>query len=108
MDHELKAWTEQQTLELHTVAAEQQRLADAVGLLSREVANLAITLAPRQSDGPSPLEQLLAQMVAQGQEQLHHLRNLTKWAGRMESEGLSDPRGRLNGNGKANGRNAPS
>ena len=108
MDPELTAWTDRQTGLLQSVVSEQQRLADAVSLLAREIANIGMLLAPRGGDGPTPLEQLLAQLVAQGQEQVRLLRHLTHWARRMEGgTGSNDARSRAAGDGKPNGPSTP-
>ena len=101
MDPELRSWTQRQEAATQEIAADQKRLADAVTLLSREVANIAMMLAPRASEGESPLEQLLAQLAAQGKEQLTLLRNLGQAVGRIErgqtgTGGPSSPR--ANGN----------
>ena len=108
MDPELTAWTDRQTSLLQSVVSEQQRLADAVSLLAREIANIGMLLAPQGGDCPTPLEQLLAQLVAQGQEQVRLLRHLTHWARRMEGgAGSNDAGGRAAGNGKPNGPSTP-
>lgn len=103
MDAELRAWTEDQNRAVADLLAAQQRANDQLVLMTRELANIAMMLAPRISEGPSPLEQLLAQLVAQGQEAISHLRDLVQQGRRIEAkldgDGLHPrPEG---GNGKA-------
>lgn len=106
MDPELRAWTQKQDAAQADMAAEVKRMADQLMLLTREVANIAMMLAPKISEGPSPLEQLLAQLVAQGQEAISHLRNLAQQGSRIEAKldgGTGAPPLPTNrtGNGKA-------
>ena len=103
MDTEFRAWAEKQDATLADLVGAQKRGNDQLVLIGRELANIAMMLAPRISDGPSPLEQLLAQLVAQGQESLDHLRRLVRQSTRIEEKlgidaGVPRP---LNGNGKA-------
>ena len=103
MDAELRVWTEDQNTTLAGLAAAQQRGNDQLVLICRELANIAMMLAPKISEGPSPLEQLLAQIVAQGQESLSHLRDLVQQGQRIEAKLDADaaPRRPSDGNGKA-------
>ena len=101
MDRELRGWAEEQTAATQAIAAEQQRLADAVTLLAREVAAIGMMLAPRASEEPSPLEQLLAQLVAQGKEQLFLLRALAREA--VQPEGGDETANGTRRPGNANG-----
>ena len=103
MDAELRAWTEDHNKAVDDLAMSQQRTNDQLVLITRELANIAMMLAPRTSEGPSPLEQLLAQLVAQSQEGIEHLRNLVQQGKRIEGKlGENDPYHRSEGaNGKA-------
>lgn len=104
MDAEFRAWTEAQDTTLARLAATQQQGNDQLVLINRELANIAMMLAPKISEGPSPLEQLLAQIVAQGQESLGHLRDLVQQGQRIEAKlsGDAPPASHSpNGNGKA-------
>ena len=102
MDAQLRAWTEDQARAVADLAASQQKTNDQLLLITRELANIAMMLTPRTSEGPSDLELLLAQLVAQGQEGVGHLRNLVKQGKRIEDKlGGDDPFQRL---GEANGK----
>lgn len=103
MDAELRAWTDEQNRVIADLSASQQRANDQLVLITRELANIAMMLAPRISEGPSPLEQLLGQLVAQGQESIGHLRDLVQQGRRIEAKLDGDgPSPRLaGGNGKA-------
>ena len=92
MDTELRTWTEDQNRAVAGLSASQQRANDQLVLITRELANIAMMLAPRISEGPSPLEQLLAQLVAQGQESISHLRDLVQQGKRIEAKLDSDDR----------------
>ena len=103
MDTELRTWTEDQNRAVADLSASQQRANDQLVMINRELANIAMMLAPRISEGPSPLEQLLAQLVAQGQESITHLRDLVQQGKRIEAKlDRHDPHPRrAGGNGKA-------
>ena len=103
MDTELRTWTEDQNRAVADLSASQQRANDQLVMITRELANIAMMLAPRISEGPSPLEQLLAQLVAQGQEAISHLRDLVQQGKRIEAKLDGDaPHTRpAGGNGKA-------
>ena len=103
MDAEFRAWSQQQDAAVSGLTADVKRQADQLLLLTREVANIAMMLAPKISEGPSPLEQLLAQIVAQGQESIALLRDLVQEGDRIEAKlGTAPPPSRpLNENGKA-------
>lgn len=102
MDPGLRAWTEAQAKAVADLAAAQQKTNDQLVLITRELANIAIMLTPQVSEGPSPLELLLAQLVAQGQESVGHLRDLVKQGGRIEAKlnGDPPPPRSTNGNGR--------
>ena len=91
MDAELQTWTEKQDKAVVDLAASQQKANDQLVLITRELANIAMMLTPQVSEGPSPLELLLAQLVAQGQESVGHLRDLVKQGGRIEAKLNGDP-----------------
>jgi len=103
MDIELRTWTEDQNTAVADLSASQQRANDQLVMITRELANIAMMLAPRISEGPSPLEQLLAQLVAQGQETISHLRDLVQQGKRIEARlDRDDPQLRpADGSGKA-------
>ena len=103
MDTELRTWAEDQNRAVADLSASQQRANDQLVLITRELANIAMMLAPRTSEGPSPLEELLAQLVAQGQESISYLRDLVQQGERIEAKLDKDaPHPRpAGGNGKA-------
>lgn len=103
MDAEFRAWTEEQGTTLAGLADAQTRARDQLVLINRELANIAMMLSPKITEGPSPLEQLLAQLVAQGQESLGHLRDLVQQGKRIEAklDGDAPPPRSTNGNGQA-------
>jgi hypothetical protein len=84
MDSELRSWLQRQEAETKAIAVDQKRQADALTIMSRELANLTELLTPKTGDAESPLEQLLAQLVAQGKEQLILLRHLGQLMHRIE------------------------
>jgi hypothetical protein len=84
MDSELRSWLQRQEAETKAIAVDQKRQADALTIMSRELANLTELLTPKTGDAESPLEQLLAQLVAQGKEQLILLRHLGQLMNRIE------------------------
>ena len=86
MDTELRTWTEDQNRAVAELSAFQQRANDQLVLITRELANIAMMLAPRISEGPSTLEQLLAQLIAQEQEAIDHLRDLVQQNKRIEAK----------------------
>ena len=103
MDAGLRAWTEDQAKAVADLAASQQKTNDQLVLITRELANIAMMLQPKISEGPSPLELLLAQLVAQSQEGIDHLRSLVRQGKRIEAKlGGDDPYHQPDGaNGKA-------
>ena len=104
MDPELRAWTERQNKAMDDLAAGQQRGNDQLLMITRELANIAMMLAPRESEGPSALEELLAQLVAQGQESVGQLRKLVRQGDRIEAKIVGQavpPAGSMHGNGSA-------
>lgn len=102
MDAELRTWTEDQNRAVADFSSAQQRANDQLAMISRELANIAMMLAPRINEGPSPLEQLLAQLVAQGKESISHLRDLVQQGKRIEAKLNGDDRHPqpADGNGK--------
>ena len=92
MDAELRAWTEDQNRANTALLSAQQSTNDQLVMMGRELANVAMMLAPRISEGPSPLEQLLAQLAAQGQEAIGHLRELVQQNKRIEARLGGDDR----------------
>lgn len=102
MDAEFRAWTDHQNTTLTDLADAQKRGNDQLALINRELANIAMMLSPKISEGPTPLEQLLAQLVAQGQESVGHLRDLVQQGKRIEAklDGDSPPPRSTNGNGQ--------
>ena len=103
MDAEFRTWTEHQNESLTDLAAAQKRGNDQLVLINRELANIAMMLSPKISEGPSPLELLLAQLVTQGQESLDHLRDLVHQGKRIEArlDGDAPPPRSTNGNGRS-------
>ena len=103
MDAEFRVWAQKQDAAAAGMQAEQKRQSDHLLLLTREIANIAMMLAPKISEGPSPLEQLLAQLVAQGQESLGLLRNLVQQGNRIEGKlaGPAAVKPTTNGNSRA-------
>ena len=103
MDAELRAWMEDQNRAIAGLSAGQQKTNDQLVMMGRELANIAMMLAPRISEGPSPLEQLLAQLVAQGQESIGHLREVVQQNKRIEARlGVDDRHPRpAGGSGRA-------
>lgn len=104
MDAEFRSWTQKQDGAQAEQTAEIRRLADQVTLLAHELASIAMLLAPKVDDGPSPLEALLAQLVAQNQEIVGHLRSLVRQGDRIESKLAGHDAGPSlppNGNGRA-------
>ena len=91
MDPELRSWTQRQDAVTQEIAADQKRQADALTIMAKELAAITNLLTPRISEGESPLEHLLAQLVAQGNEQLHLLRGLSRdsWLGQRNGHSLS-------------------
>lgn len=102
MDAEFRAWTEDQGIALADITASQSRTNDQLALINRELANIAMMLAPKISEGPSPLEHLLAQLVSQGQESLGQLHKLVQQGKRLEEKlnGDAVPPPPSNGNGR--------
>jgi len=102
MDQQLQAWTETTDKALADIGTDLQRQADILLMISRELANIAMMLAPREKEGPSALEDLLAQLAAQGQESVGHLRKLVRQGERIEGKigGGEHTQPMPNGNGK--------
>ena len=102
MDPEIRSWTQRQDAATQEIAADQKRQADALTIMAKELAAITNLLTPRVSEGESPLEHLLAQLVAQGNVQLQLLRGLAQQK-RIE-RGSADPAEpastRANGNGR--------
>jgi hypothetical protein len=65
------------------VAAGVERHGDTLTIVSRQLSEIQRVLTPKPADGESSLERLLAQIVAQGQEQLRLLHGLAAMLGRM-------------------------
>ena len=86
MDQHLQAWTETTDKALAGIGTDLQRQADILLMISRELANIAMMLAPQEKEGPSALEDLLAQLAAQGQESVGHLRKLVRQGDRIEAK----------------------
>ena len=84
MDPELRRWLERQEAATVGIAIDQKRQADVLTIMVRELANLTELLTPKTGDGESALEQLLAQLAAQGKEQLALLRQLGQLTSRIE------------------------
>ena len=99
MDPELRSWLERQEAATLGIAIDQKRQADALTIMARELANLTELLTPKTGDGESALEQLLAQLAAQGKEQLTLLRQLGQLTSRIERRlsGTSPPPPPANG-----------
>ncbi len=99
MDSELRNWLERQDAIHRQIAADQKRQADTLTIMARELANLTELLTPKTGDGESALEQLLAQLAAQGKEQLTLLRQLGQLTSRIERRlsGTSPPPPPANG-----------
>ena len=104
MDAEFRSWAQKQDAAMAAVLAEQKRQGDQQLLLIHEVASIVMMLAPKISEGPSPLEQLLAQIVAQNQEAVALLRDLVQQGNRIEGKlggPASVPPPPINGHGRA-------
>lgn len=85
MDAEFRAWSQKQDAATAAMRNGIERQADHLLLLIREVANISMLLAPKGSEGPSTLEQLLAQLVAQGQETIGLMRAMVEQGNRIET-----------------------
>lgn len=69
---------------LGQVAAGVGRQSDTLTIISRQLGDIQRLLTPEPMEGESSLERLLAQIVAQGQEQLRLLRGLAAMIGRLD------------------------
>ena len=84
MDPELHNWLERQEATHRQIAADQKRQADILTIMARKLVDLTELLTPKTGDGEAALEQLLAQLAAQGKEQLTLLRQLGQLTSRIE------------------------
>lgn len=84
MDQELTSLLTQQAEATEAIRAEQRRQADTLTIMSRMLADILETLTPGTPEGESGLERLLAQLVAQGKEQLTLLRQHGQLMARIE------------------------
>ena len=84
MDQELTSLLTQQAEATEAIRAEQRRQADTLTIMSRMLADVLEILTPGTPEGESGLERLLAQLVAQGKEQLALLRQHGQLMARIE------------------------
>jgi hypothetical protein len=83
MDKDTETRFDRQDDALGQIAAGVERHGDTLTIVSRQLGEIQRLLTPKPADGESSLERLLAQIVAQGQEQLKLLRGLAAMLGRM-------------------------
>ncbi len=99
MKENLAGLLEQQQETLDEIATAIRRQADTLTIMSRHVVEILNRLTPEAAEGETALERLLAQLVAQGQEQLRLLQSLAGVGEGGEKEPPKPPGGRQNGNG---------
>lgn len=84
MDEDLLEWMKRQDVAAQVLVTEQRRQADTLTIMGRQLADILDILTPRMAEGESGLERLLAQLVAQGEDQITLLRKLAQLTGRIE------------------------
>ena len=101
MDQELTALLRQQDEAIEAIVTEQRRQGDTLTIMSRTLADILEILTPGTPEGESSLQQLLAQLVAQGKEQLNLLRQHGQVMARIEQglPGGGTPPASTNGSG---------
>ena len=101
MDRELTTLLTQQGESIEAIVTEQRRQADTLTIMSRMLADILEILTPGTPEGESSLERLLAQLVAQGKEQLTLLRQHGQLMARIERglPGGGTPPAPANGSG---------
>lgn len=101
MDKELTSLLKQQGEAIEAIGVEQRRQADTLTIMSRQLTDILEVLTPGTPEGESSLEQLLAQLVAQGKEQITLLRQHGQLMARIERglPGGGTPPAPANGSG---------